>query len=142
MSTNRSKDRSALCSFTSADGRQCRTPRRASHPRLCSSHAREGTNIAGSSTREKTMLMFPSEFVMDRVSVDLENCYGIKKLREQFDFSQERVYAIYAPNGAMKSSLASTFLDVANGRSFVSGPSVSATACLLHVRISCKRVLA
>ncbi len=25
MSTNRSKDRSSLCSFTFADGRQCRT---------------------------------------------------------------------------------------------------------------------
>ena len=43
---------------------------------------------------------------MNRVSVELLNCYGIKKLKKQFDFSQDRVYAIYAPNGAMKSSLA------------------------------------
>jgi hypothetical protein len=28
MSANRSKDRSPLCSFTFADGRQCRIPRR------------------------------------------------------------------------------------------------------------------
>ena len=28
MSTIRSKDRTRLCSFTFADGRQCRTPRR------------------------------------------------------------------------------------------------------------------
>ena len=27
MSTNRSKDRSSLCSFTFVDGVQCRTPR-------------------------------------------------------------------------------------------------------------------
>jgi hypothetical protein len=40
MSTNRSKDRSSLCSFTFADGRRCRTPRRAGHPHLCFFHAR------------------------------------------------------------------------------------------------------
>ncbi len=51
---------------------------------------------------------------MNRLSVDLRNCYGIKKLQTQFDFSQERIYAIYAPNGAMKSSLAQIFQDVAN----------------------------
>ena len=52
---------------------------------------------------------------MDRVTIDLENCYGIKKLEKQFDFSKETVYAIYAPNGAMKSSLAQTFHDMASG---------------------------
>jgi len=52
---------------------------------------------------------------MNRVSIDLENCYGIKNLHKEFDFSDETVYAIYAPNGAMKSSLAQTFQDVANG---------------------------
>jgi len=51
---------------------------------------------------------------MDKLNVALENCYGIKKLETQFDFSQEKVYAIYAPNGAMKSSLAQTFKDVAD----------------------------
>src|ERR1700691_1995862 len=61
------------------------------------------------------MLVDPRRMVMDRVSVDLVNCYGIKKLKKQFDFSQDRVYAIYAPNGAMKSSLAQTFRDVATG---------------------------
>jgi hypothetical protein len=40
MSTIRSKDRSSLCSFTFADGRQCRTPR-AAHPYLCVFHARK-----------------------------------------------------------------------------------------------------
>ena len=56
----------------------------------------------------------PWRFVMDRVSIDLENCYGIRRLIAQFDFAQERVYALYAPNGAMKSCLAQTFQDVAN----------------------------
>jgi hypothetical protein len=50
MSANRSvdrsavthqKDRSCLCTFTFADGRQCRTPRSAGHPHLCAFHARK-----------------------------------------------------------------------------------------------------
>src|SRR5450759_672883 len=60
------------------------------------------------------MLTLLRRFLMDRVRVDLENCYGIRVLRTQFDFSTERAYAIYAPNGAMKSSFAQTFQDVAN----------------------------
>jgi hypothetical protein len=52
---------------------------------------------------------------MNRVSLDIANCYGIKKLEYTFDLSQSCVYAIYAPNGVMKSSLAQTFQDIANG---------------------------
>lgn len=52
---------------------------------------------------------------MNQLKLALENCYGIKKLQAHFDFSQQSVYAIYAPNGAMKSSLAQTFKDVADG---------------------------
>jgi hypothetical protein len=48
MSTNRSKDRSLLCSFTFADGRQCRMHRRDGHPYLCAFHARkEAQALAG-----------------------------------------------------------------------------------------------
>lgn len=52
---------------------------------------------------------------MDRITVDLEHCYGIKKLSFEFDFSKERVFALYAPNGVMKSSFAQTFHDVSKG---------------------------
>ena len=52
---------------------------------------------------------------MNKLTVRLEHCYGIKNLDIVFDFSQHNVYAIYAPNGAMKSSLAQTFKDVADG---------------------------
>ncbi len=51
---------------------------------------------------------------MKTLNIDLENCYGIKKLKQQLDFSQQRTYAIYASNGLMKSSLAQTFQDVAD----------------------------
>ncbi|SCB25926.1 hypothetical protein GA0061099_1003667 [Bradyrhizobium yuanmingense] len=54
--------------------------------------------------------------VMAKISVDLENCYGIKKLKADFDFKKARAFAIYAPNGAMKSSLATTFQDIADGQ--------------------------
>src|SRR5271168_1656467 len=49
-----------------------------------------------------------------QLNLDLENCYGIKKLIAKFDFSKSKAYAIYAPNGAMKSSLAKTFQDIAD----------------------------
>jgi len=52
---------------------------------------------------------------MDKLNVALLNCYGIKRLDWLFDFSTSRVYAIYASNGSMKSSLAQTFRDVATG---------------------------
>lgn len=50
---------------------------------------------------------------MQHVTLDLQNCYGIKRLEATFDFSQTHAYAIYAPNGVMKSSLANTFHDAA-----------------------------
>ena len=54
---------------------------------------------------------------MQKILVDLQNCYGIKSLKAEFDFSKTRSVAIYAPNGAMKSSFAQTFMDVATGES-------------------------
>lgn len=54
---------------------------------------------------------------MQKILVDLQNCYGIKDLQAEFDFSKTRSVAIYAPNGAMKSSFAQTFMDVATGES-------------------------
>lgn len=52
---------------------------------------------------------------MEKLEVDLEHCYGIKALKTSFDFSKAKAYAIYAPNGAMKTSFAKTFQDVAKG---------------------------
>lgn len=53
---------------------------------------------------------------MKKLNVTLENCYGIKKFGAVFNFSEVRTYAIYAPNGAMKSSFAETFKDVVDKR--------------------------
>lgn len=54
---------------------------------------------------------------MKKLIIQLENCYGIKKLEHRFDFSvKDKVHAIYAPNGSMKSSLAQTFKDLSEGK--------------------------
>lgn len=53
---------------------------------------------------------------MERITIALENCYGIKKLETELDLSGNGAAAIYAPNGAMKSSLAQTFRDIADGK--------------------------
>jgi hypothetical protein len=49
---------------------------------------------------------------MQTLNIELEHCYGIRKLKSAFDFSNGRAFAIYAPNGAMKTSLAKTFGDL------------------------------
>ena len=51
---------------------------------------------------------------MEKVRVNLENCYGIRKLEYNFDFRTKRVYAVYSPNGVMKTSFAKTFKDISN----------------------------
>ena len=40
---------------------------------------------------------------MQELHMNLENCYGIKKLNETIDYSNNNVAIIYAPNGTMKS---------------------------------------
>ncbi len=46
---------------------------------------------------------------MEKLNINLENCYGISKLSEEFDFSKDNVIAIYARNGLMKTSFTKTF---------------------------------
>ncbi|WP_158769726.1 hypothetical protein [Paraglaciecola sp. L1A13] len=56
---------------------------------------------------------------MDNLKVRFENCYGISSLDETFDLSNVRgkakAYAIYAPNGLMKTSFSRTFDDLSKG---------------------------
>lgn len=53
---------------------------------------------------------------MEKLKLQLEHCYGIRKLDVVLDFGGNAAIAIYAPNGSMKSSLASTFQDIADGK--------------------------
>lgn len=59
---------------------------------------------------------------MEKLKVELKNCYGIRALHHDFDFSsgtpekpKAKAYAIYAPNGLMKSSFAKTFEVLSKG---------------------------
>lgn len=56
---------------------------------------------------------------MESLRVELTNCYGISSLNETFDFSSVRgkakAYAIYAPNGLMKTSFSRTFEALSQG---------------------------
>lgn len=53
---------------------------------------------------------------MEKLLVNLTNCYGISSLSHEFDFSQSRANIIYAPNGIMKTSLSKTFSQIHNGK--------------------------
>lgn len=52
---------------------------------------------------------------MKTISVNFENCYGIKSLVHNFDTSNGRVFLLYAPNGSMKTSFARVFADISQG---------------------------
>ena len=52
---------------------------------------------------------------MKKLSVKLEHGYGVNSLEAEFDFASHRVYALYVPNGVMKSSFAKTFRDLSEG---------------------------
>lgn len=45
---------------------------------------------------------------MKKLNLDLENCFGIKRLAHNFSFEGKNVVIIYASNGVMKTSLANT----------------------------------
>ncbi|HEX3940004.1 MAG TPA: hypothetical protein VHX11_00815, partial [Acidobacteriaceae bacterium] len=49
---------------------------------------------------------------MNRIDLNLEYCYGIKRLKTTFDFGAKRLVVLYAQNGVMKTSLAETFADL------------------------------
>ncbi|XDD50938.1 hypothetical protein AB3N59_03875 [Leptospira sp. WS92.C1] len=51
---------------------------------------------------------------MKKLTIELENCYGIKKLNYEFNFENRNTFAIYSPNGVMKTSFAKTFIDLSN----------------------------
>lgn len=48
---------------------------------------------------------------MQKLKINFENCYGIRDLKFEFDFQRKKSYAIYAPNGFMKTSFSKTMSD-------------------------------
>ncbi|RJQ77321.1 MAG: hypothetical protein C4519_13710 [Desulfobacteraceae bacterium] len=65
----------------------------------------------------------PNDFVrvdwrvrMRKIKINFKNCYGIRELVHEFDTSRGQAFLVYAPNGAMKTSFARVFADVARGQ--------------------------
>lgn len=52
---------------------------------------------------------------MNKIKINLENCYGIKELNTEFNFSVDKAQLIYAGNGVMKSSFAKVFSSLISG---------------------------
>ncbi|MDV6377148.1 hypothetical protein ORD22_02575 [Sporosarcina sp. GW1-11] len=53
---------------------------------------------------------------MDKIKVEIKNCYGIDSLENEFDFTKGKsTQVIYAPNGVMKTSFANVFDDYSKG---------------------------
>lgn len=52
---------------------------------------------------------------MNHINLNLEYCYGIKRLKTTLDFSNKSMTVLYAQNGVMKTSLAETFAAVSIG---------------------------
>src|ERR1700730_4793987 len=74
MSTNRSKARSSLCSFTFVDGRHCRIPRQTGHPYLCAFHARkEAQALAGDEAGKEIAYHLSGSFIS---ACDLSSALG------------------------------------------------------------------
>ena len=47
--------------------------------------------------------------MIQKIKIDWRNCYGIKELNQEFQFtSGKQIHLIYAPNGSMKTSFAKT----------------------------------
>jgi hypothetical protein len=58
MSSLSPKDRVSLCSFTFSDGRRCRTPRVAKHPRFCFYHAQKEARVRTAKKLGKDLAYF------------------------------------------------------------------------------------
>lgn len=53
---------------------------------------------------------------MEKLTLLLENCYGIGRLSYAFEFGDAKAYSVYAPNGFMKTSLSKTLFDLSKNR--------------------------
>ena len=45
---------------------------------------------------------------MQKIKINFENCFGIKRFKETLNFQEHKCVLIYAPNGTMKTSFAET----------------------------------
>jgi len=53
---------------------------------------------------------------MNKLSIKLDHCFGIKHMEHEFNFEQGNVITVYARNGLMKTSFAKTMKKMQNGK--------------------------
>lgn len=53
---------------------------------------------------------------MNKLNIELTNCFGIDSLKHEFDFGKGNTFSIYARNGLMKTSFAKTFQLIQQGK--------------------------
>lgn len=53
---------------------------------------------------------------MNKLNIELTNCFGIDSLNHEFDFGTGNTFSIYARNGLMKTSFAKTFQLIQQGK--------------------------
>ena len=53
---------------------------------------------------------------MNKLNIELTNCFGIDSLNYEFDFEKDNVFSVYARNGLMKTSFAKTFQLIQQGK--------------------------
>jgi hypothetical protein len=53
---------------------------------------------------------------MEKLSIEIKNCYGIGSLKHEINYQDDSVGVIYAPNGTMKTSLTKTFQCLIEGK--------------------------
>lgn len=53
---------------------------------------------------------------MNKLNIELTNCFGINSLNHEFDFGKGNTFSIYARNGLMKTSFAKTFQLIQQGK--------------------------
>jgi hypothetical protein len=78
-------------------------------------------SLRGGVNRQGQSRWFPyghalEDSAMNSLTVELANCYGIRKMKYTFEFKKYRSFSVYASNGSMKTSLARTLKDYAEGK--------------------------
>ena len=53
---------------------------------------------------------------MNKLNIELTNCFGIDSLNHEFDFGKGNTFSVYARNGLMKTSFAKTFQLIQQGK--------------------------
>ena len=88
------KDRSRLCAFSFADGRQCRTPRRSGHPHLCYFHAqKEAEALAAKQAGEDISSFLPFNRSAFRLRSELRNGAPLLRRCPRPNQAQSRLHA-------------------------------------------------